>query len=117
LKGTYFSPAVGIMGFWGDIDRLLAPRTAKRLLGEHCDTTERVAATDGWMRRTTSDPQGPREARSGGSANKSKRRQSQHGRHNRAPTAGGNCPKPLPLRGGCEGGGPVRGGRASASGS
>src|SRR4029079_7346214 len=38
LKGTYFSPAVGIMGFWGDIDRLLAPRTAKRLLGEHCDT-------------------------------------------------------------------------------
>jgi hypothetical protein len=37
LKGTYFSPAVVIMGFWGDIDRLLAPRTAKRLLGEHCD--------------------------------------------------------------------------------
>ena len=30
LKGTYFSPAVGIMGFWGDIGRLLAPRTAKR---------------------------------------------------------------------------------------
>jgi hypothetical protein len=30
LKGTYFSPAVGIMGFWGDIERLLAPRTAKR---------------------------------------------------------------------------------------
>src|SRR5215468_2459938 len=28
LKGTYFSPAVGIMGFWADIGRLLAPRTA-----------------------------------------------------------------------------------------
>jgi len=28
LKGTYFSPAVGIMGFWADIERLLAPRTA-----------------------------------------------------------------------------------------
>src|SRR5689334_18007460 len=54
LKGTYFSPAVGIMGFWGDIDGLLAPRTAKRLLanpfgGKHCDAkTERVAAT-GWI--------------------------------------------------------------------
>jgi hypothetical protein len=32
LKAAYFSPAVGIMGFWGDIERLLAPRTAKRLL-------------------------------------------------------------------------------------
>ena len=30
LKATYFSPAVGIMGFWGDIEKLLAPRTAKR---------------------------------------------------------------------------------------
>jgi hypothetical protein len=28
LKGTYFSAAFGIMGFWADIDRLLAPRTA-----------------------------------------------------------------------------------------
>ena len=32
LKGTYFSPAVGIMGFWGDIEELLAPRTAKQAL-------------------------------------------------------------------------------------
>src|SRR5262249_9134936 len=28
LNGTYFWPAAGIMGFWGDIDGLLAPRTA-----------------------------------------------------------------------------------------
>jgi hypothetical protein len=31
LKGTYFSPAVGIMGFWDDIERLLAPRTVLSL--------------------------------------------------------------------------------------
>ena len=37
LKAVYFSPAVGIMGFWGDIERLLAPRTAKRPLGKNCD--------------------------------------------------------------------------------
>ena len=59
LKAVYFSPAVGIMGFWGDIERLLAPRTAKRLLGKHCDGNGKGAATGGRMRRTTSDPQGP----------------------------------------------------------
>ena len=51
LKGTYFSPAVGIMGFWGDIDRLLAPRTAKRLLGEHCDRNGEGGG-DWWLDET-----------------------------------------------------------------
>src|SRR6266851_7420580 len=63
LKATYFSPAVGIMGFWGDIDGLLAPRTgpltrdygSRRILRWQ----ERLAATGGGMRRTTNDPQGP----------------------------------------------------------
>src|SRR3977135_990546 len=59
LKGTYFSPAVGIMGFWGDMERLLAPRTAKRPYAKPALETEGAAATGGRMRRTTSDPQGP----------------------------------------------------------
>src|SRR5262249_27930844 len=46
LKGTYFSPAVGIMGFWGDIDGLLAPRTAVRLK-TNTAMDGKVAATGG----------------------------------------------------------------------
>ena len=91
LKGTYFSPAVGIMGFWGDIERLLAPRTAKRPLANTAMETEGVAATGGRIETNDKRSAGPR-ARGGGSANKSKRRQSQHGRQNRALPAGVNPP-------------------------
>src|SRR6185295_4774325 len=45
LKATYFSSAVGIMGFWGDIDGLLAPHTAKRLYGQKLRCKRR-----GWRR-------------------------------------------------------------------
>jgi len=39
------------MGFWGDIDGLLAPRTAKRLLGEHCDKDGKGGG-DWWLDET-----------------------------------------------------------------
>src|SRR5262245_48475031 len=78
LKGTYFSPAVGIMGFWADIGRLLAPRTAV-VLGTNTAMKEEGGG-DCWMemRRTTQRSAGAPGNRGGGSANKSKRRQSQH---------------------------------------
>ena len=59
LNGTYFSPAVGIIGFWGTFE---TPRAAHghKALSEHCDGTEAGGDWLEGMRRTTSDPQGPR---------------------------------------------------------
>src|SRR6267154_5764334 len=61
LKGTYFSPAVGIMGFWVDIGRLLAPRTAGWLETNTAKDLERWRRLLVETRRTTCDPQGPRK--------------------------------------------------------
>src|ERR1700753_3569751 len=55
FNGTYFSPARGIIGFWGDM--------------VCCDFSEGMRTDDKATRKV------PRE-RGGGSANKSKRRQS-----------------------------------------
>src|SRR5712664_1496757 len=98
LKATYFSPAVGIMGFWGDIGRLLAPRTPNGSWANTAMEAEKVAATGGGMRRTTEDPQSP--GRGGGSANKSKRRQSQHGAVTIRPRPQESTVRVPPLRGG-----------------
>ena len=93
LKATYFSPAVGIMGFWGDIERLSRRARPYRPLAKHCDGNGRVGGD--WWKDETNDKRsaGPLPSpRGGGSANKSKRRQSQHGRQNRALPAGVNPP-------------------------
>ena len=60
LKETYFSPAVGIMGFWRDMNGLLAPHTAPVVLNEGLKT--KLRRKKKWrrlvdrVRRTTSDP-------------------------------------------------------------
>src|SRR5471032_24682 len=57
LYGTYFSPAWGILGFWDDM--------------VCCDFIEGVRTDDNATRKVP-------QLRGGGSANKSKRRQSEH---------------------------------------